>query len=135
MRLITYLHFNGQCEEALNFYKDCFKGTILQFSRMGDSPMPVPNSHKNQVMHARLQFGDNLLYMSDSLPASTTAAGNNIRLSLEFRDTKKMNDLFAKLSEDGKIIMPLQDTFWNARFGQLVDKFGIHWMMNCELKR
>ncbi|HTS45800.1 MAG TPA: VOC family protein [Puia sp.] len=135
MRLITYLHFNGQCEEALNFYKKSFKGKVLQFSRMGDSSMPVPETHKNCVMHARLQFDDNLLYMSDTLPGNATTVGNNIRLSIEFRDTKKMNDLFEKLSEGGKIIMPLQNTFWNARFGQLVDKFGIGWMMNCELKR
>src|SRR5215467_4345471 len=105
MKLITYLHFNGQCEEALNFYKKCFKGTILQFSRMGDSPMPVPDSHKNQVMHAKLQFGENLLYMSDTLANNTTVVGNNIRLSLEFRNPKTMNDLFTKLSEGGKVIM------------------------------
>ena len=134
MKLITYLHFNGQCEEALNFYKECFDGSILQFSRMGDSPMPVPESHKNQVMHARLQFDDNILYMSDTLAGGRITAGNNIRLSLEFKQPGKMKKLFAKLSDGGKVIMPLQDTFWNARFGQLIDKFGVHWMMNCELK-
>lgn len=135
MKLIPYLHFNGQCEEALNFYKKCFNATILQFSRMSDSHIPVPETHKNQVMHARLQFGDNLLYLSDTLPGNNTNTGNNIRLSLELKDKKKINDLFAKLADGGKIIIPLQDTFWHARFGQLVDKFGIQWMLNCELKR
>ena len=135
MKLIAYLHFNGQCEEALHFYKKCFGGTVLQFSKMGEGPMPVPDTHKNQVMHARLKFGDNIMYMSDTLPGNPVSVGNNIRLSLEFTDPKKMNNLFAKLSDSGKIIMPLQDTFWHARFGQFIDKFGIQWMMNCELKR
>jgi len=135
MKLITYLHFNGQCEEALNFYKTCFRGTILQFSRMGDSPMPVPESHKNKIMHARLKFGDNVIYLSDTLAGNERTVGNNISLSLEINPPTKMDDLFARLSEGGKIIMPLQDTFWNARFGQFVDKFDVHWMMNCELKK
>jgi|SRR5882724_6241894 len=134
MKLITYLHFDGQCEEALNFYKDCLGGTVLQFSRMGESPMPVPETYKNKIMHASLKFGDNKIYMSDTLVGYETITGNNIRLSLELTQAKKMNHLFARLSEGGKIIMPLQDTFWHARFGQFIDKFGIQWMMNCELK-
>jgi PhnB protein len=135
MKLIAYLHFNGQCEEALNFYKKCFSAIVLQFSRMGESPMPVPETHKNKIMHARLKFGDNVIYMSDTLAGNEIAVGNNIRLSLEINQPKKMNDLFARLSDGGKIIMPLQDTFWHARFGQFIDKFGIQWMMNCELKK
>jgi len=102
---------------------------------MGDSPMPVPESHKNKIMHARLKFGDNVIYLSDTLAGNERTVGNNISLSLEINPPTKMDDLFARLSEGGKIIMPLQDTFWNARFGQFVDKFDVHWMMNCELKK
>ncbi|PWT76331.1 MAG: hypothetical protein C5B59_06850 [Bacteroidetes bacterium] len=134
MKLITYLHFNGNCEDALHFYKKCFRGKILEFSRMSESSIPIPESHKDKVMHSRFQFGDNLIYMSDVLPGNISQEGSNIRLTLEFKDKKRMNDLFEKLSEGGRIVMPIQDTFWHSRFGQCVDQFGIHWMMNCELK-
>jgi len=66
MKLITYLTFAGECENALNFYKDCLNGKILQMSRMGDSQMEVAEPLKNKIMHARLEFEDNILYMSDT---------------------------------------------------------------------
>jgi PhnB protein len=135
MKLVTYLHFSGKCEQALQFYRDCLGGTILQVSRMGDSPMKVPETHKNQIMHARLQIGSDLLYMSDTLDGNTTTTGNNIRLSLDLEDVQTINRLFPALSSGGKILMPLQDTFWGARFGMFEDQFGIQWMMNCELKK
>jgi PhnB protein len=109
---------------------------VLQISRMGDSPgMKVPESLKNQIMHARLQISDDLLYMSDTMDGNITTIGNNIRLLIDIEDLNKINDLFSKLSAAGKTLMPLQDSFWGARFGMFVDQFGIQWMMNCELKK
>ena len=135
MKLITYLTFGGQCEEALNFYKTALGGEILQVSRMGDSPMEVAPNLKNKIMHARLQLGENVLYMSDTFDPAALKPGNNVSLSLDIPDPVKLEELFNKLSAGGTIKMPLQDTFWAARFGMFIDKFGIHWMMNCELKK
>ena len=135
MKLITYLHFAGQCEEALNFYKDALEGEILQISRMEEGPMEVPENVKGKVMHARLQIGESILYMSDTFDPSSIKEGNNTSLSLDIEDTAKLEKLFARLSAGGEVKMQLQDTFWGARFGMFVDKFGINWMMNCELKK
>ena len=135
MKLITYLTFAGNCEEALNFYKETLGGEVLQLSRMGEGQMEVPESVKGKVMHARLKIGENILYMSDNFDPSSVKQGNNVSLSLDMDNLAQTESLFNKLSAGGTITQPLQDTFWGARFGMFTDKFGIHWMMNCELKK
>ena len=135
MQLITYVTFAGVCEEALNFYKEVLDGEILQISHMGDGQMEVPEHVKGNVMHARLKVGENVLYMSDTFDPSSIVQGNNMSLSLQPDTIAETEDLFARLSAGGTIKMPLQDTFWGARFGMFIDKFGIHWMLNCELKK
>ena len=133
MKLITYLTFAGNCEEALNFYKETLGGEVLQLSRMGEGQMEVPESVKGKVMHARLKIGENVLYMSDNFDPPSVKQGNNVSLSLDMDNLAQTESLFNKLSAGGTITQPLQDTFWGARFGMFKDKFGIHWMMNCEL--
>jgi len=133
MQLITYVTFAGQCEEALNFYKEVLGGEILQISYMGDGQMQVPEHVKGKVMHARLKIGESVLYMSDTFDPEALKQGNNISLSLEIKTTDELEKLFNKLSAGGTVKMPLGDMFWGARFGMFIDKFGIHWMMNCEL--
>lgn len=135
MQLITYVNFAGNCEEALNFYKEVLGGEILQISRMGEGQMEVPEHVKGKIMHARLKVGENVLYMSDTFDPSSIVQGNNISLSLQPDTIAETEDLFNKLSAGGTIKMPLQDTFWGARFGMFIDKFGTHWMLNCELKK
>ena len=133
MKLITYLTFAGNCEEALNFYKETLDAEVLQLSHMGEGQMEVPESVKGKVMHARLKIGENILYMSDNFDPSSVKQGNNVSLSLDMDNLAQTESLFNKLSAGGTITQPLQDTFWGARFGMFTDKFGIHWMMNCEL--
>lgn len=135
MKLITYLTFAGNCEEAMNFYKEALGAEILLFSRMGDSPMEIPENLKGKIMHARMQIGENELYMSDTFDPSSLNQGNNVSLSIQVDDTAQLEKLFNSLSVGGNVTMPLADAFWGARFGMFVDKFGIHWMFNCELKK
>ena len=135
MQLITYLTFAGNCEEAINFYKEALGAEVLLVSRMGDSKMEIAEVLKNKIMHARLRIGENELYMSDTFDASSVKQGNNISLSIQIDDTVQLEKLFNGLSTGGTVKMPLEDTFWGARFGMFIDKFGIHWMMNCELKK
>lgn len=135
MKLITYLTFAGNCEEAINFYKEAIGAEILLVNRMGESPMEVPENLKGKIMHARLRIGENELYMSDTFDPSSLSQGNNVSLSIQIDDTAQLEKLFTRLSAGGTVMMSLQDTFWGARFGMFVDKFGIQWMMNCELKK
>ena len=135
MQLITYVNFAGNCEEALNFYKEALNGELLQISHMGEGPMEVPEHVKGKVMHARLKVGENVLYMSDTFDPASVMQGNNMSLSLQPDSLAETEDLFNKLSAGGTVKMPLQDTFWGARFGMFIDKFGVHWMLNFELKK
>ena len=135
MQLITYLTFAGNCEEAINFYKEALGGKIIQLSHMGDGPMEVPEHLKGKVMHSRLQLGESVLYMSDNFDPASIHQGNNVHLSLQIDDATELEKLFANLSAGGKIVRPLEKQFWGAIFGMFVDKFGIHWMMNCEVKK
>lgn len=135
MKLIPYVTFNGDCEEALNFYKDSIGGDIVSIGRYEDSPMQVNEDYKKKILHARIQIGDYLLMASDSMPDRAPLVGNNISLSIEWDEADKMEAAYTKLSEGGKKTMPLGDMFWGARFGMLTDKYGIHWMFNCEKKK
>jgi PhnB protein len=125
MKLITYLTFAGNCEEALNFYKETLKGEIVHISYMGEGQMEAPEDVKGKVMHARLKFGENELFMSDNFDPSSVKQGNNVSLSLQPASVADAETVFNSLSAGGSVIMPLQDTFWGARFGMFTDKFGI----------
>ncbi len=134
MKLTPYINFAGNAQEALDFYKDALGGKIVYMQRYGDSPMPCDEDYKNKVMHARLQFEENLIMISDGFKGYEVPKEGNIQLSIEVESIEKLNEVFNKMAEGGKITMPLQDTFWNARFGMLQDKFGVGWMFNHELK-
>jgi PhnB protein len=135
MKLFPYLSFPGNCEEALNFYKDALNGEIIQLGRYGESPMKSPEEFKDKIIHARLQVGDVLIMASDVMNERPVNAGDNISLSIECDTEQQLEEVFPKMAEGGKITMPLQDQFWGAKFGMLTDKFGIHWMFNCEKKQ
>lgn len=94
------------------------------------SPMPVPAGFEQKLMYAEMMFENNRLQGADSPNADVA---NNSSLNLGFMEVFVMDDIFKKLSEGGTVTMPLQDTFWGARFGSITDKFGIKWMFNCDL--
>lgn len=134
-KLIPYLSLNGTAEEAINFYKEIFNGEILHLGRFGETQPDIADAYKNKVMHAALKFGENEIMFSDTMEGNTTHAGTNVSLSLDFATEQKMDIAFDKLAVGGKITMPLQDTFWGAKFGMLTDKFGINWMFNHDKKK
>lgn len=133
--LVPYLHFNGNAEEVLNFYKDAFGGEIIVLSRYADSPMQVNEDWKNKIIHARLKFGDNIIMISDSHNGQLASKEGNIQLSVEVDDEKRIEEVFNKLAAGGKVTMPLAKQFWGATFGMLQDKFGVNWMFNHEEKK
>ncbi len=133
--LVPYLHFNGEAEEVLNYYKDAFDGEIVSINRYGDSPMQVNEDWKNKIIHARVKFGDNIIMISDSHNGQLANKEGNIQLSVEVDDEKMMEQAFNKLAEGGKVTLPLAKQFWGATFGMLQDKFGVNWMFNHEEKK
>jgi len=135
MKLNPYLHFDGDAEDALNFYKDALGGEIIMISRYGDSPMPSDEDWKNKLMHSRLVFDGNLIMISDAFKGNKAKKEGNVQLSVEVESIDRINEIFTKMAEGGTVKMELQDTFWGARFGMLKDKFGVDWMFNHELKK
>jgi len=135
MKLTPYIHFQGNAEEAMKFYAEALGGEIIAISRYRDSPMPSDEDYKDKVIHGRLQFGDNVIMISDTFKGNTISTGGNIQLSVELTKEGQIDEIFKKLGEGGNVTMELQDTFWGARFGMLRDKFGVSWMLNYELKK
>ncbi len=130
--IVTYLNFNGNCREAMKFYQRCLGGelSIMPFS---EAPGDFPKEAKDRVMHARVtKDGTTLLMASDTMPGSNFVQGTNFSISIDCQGAEETDRLFNAFSENGKIIMPLQDAFWGARFGILRDQFGINWMFNFE---
>lgn len=126
--LHPYLNFDGRTEEAMRFYANAIGGD-LNVMRMGDSPMPVPEEHKNRVMHATLRGPALTLMASDTMPGMAIQNGNTVHLSLNFDSPEEQTAAWNKLAEGATITMPLGDQFF-GRFGILTDKFGMSWMLH-----
>ena len=135
----AYLNFDGQCEEAFNFYKSVFGGDFPMVSKFGDMPPqegmpPMSEDVKNRVMHITLPISaETILMGSDTMPGlHDHKVGNNISLSINTESRAEAEKIFNGLSAGGTVTMPLEDTFWGAYFGMWTDKFGIHWMVNYD---
>ena len=136
MSLSTYLHFNGNCREAFEFYRAAFGGEFLVLETFGDGPadMQVPEDERNNVMHVSLPVGTSVLMGSD-VPTTfgePAPSVSNVSISYAAHSREETDALFAKLSDGGTVTMPLQEMFWGAYFGACIDRFGVNWMFNCE---
>lgn len=134
-QLSVYLSFPGTCEEALNFYKHAFNGEIKSLQRFSEAPMPSDPADANRIMHAEFAADGMALMASDAAGTYAGRPGTNVALSVNHDNEADQAIVFDKLAEGGTVTMPLQDTFWGARFGMLTDKYDINWMFNCDKKR
>ena len=129
----TYLNFNGNTEEAFNFYKSVFGGEFRTLQRLKDTPEADKIALKEQekIMHVALPIGGNLLMGTDVLESMPKVIfGTNSSISIDAASEEEANRLFNGLSTGGKIEMPLEKMFWGAYFGFFTDKFGVQWMVN-----
>ena len=133
MQINPYLNFNGQCEEAFTFYAQVLGGKIEAMMPHEGTPAAehVPLEWRKSIMHARLSVGDNVLMGSDA-PPPHQAKPQGFYVSVNVTKPAEAERIFDKLAERGTVNMPIQETFWAARFGMLVDRFGTPWMVNCE---
>lgn len=132
MKQITpYLIFDGNCRDAMTFYKQCIGGE-LSTTTFGEGEPSSPPEAKDRLMHARLERGSTLLMASDSMQGMPVNRGNNFFLSIACDSVDEVKKLFASLSAGGKPSMPPADTFWNAHFAMFTDKFAMNWMLNFE---
>jgi PhnB protein len=132
MHLNAYLWFNGNCEEAFKFYEECLGGKIEVMTPHAGTPaeQEVLVEWLKKILHARLRVGYQMLMGSDC-PPDKYHQPKGFSVSLIINDPAEADRLFHALEEGGKVGMPIQKTFWATRFGMLVDRFGIPWMINC----
>jgi PhnB protein len=133
MQINPYVHFKGDCAEALKFYETCLGGTIDGVFHYGGSPgeAMVPAGWHDKVMHATLRVGDQVIMATDAPPDHyQRPAGFSVSISL--KDEKEGERIFNELAAGGEIRMPFEKTFWSSGFGMVTDRFGIPWMVNCE---
>ncbi|HEY5601638.1 MAG TPA: VOC family protein [Gammaproteobacteria bacterium] len=138
MLIQAYLFFEGRCEEALNYYRDAIGAEILMQMRYKESPEPPPPGKlapgfENKIMHASFRVGDTVVMASDGM-CSGKPGFQGFSLSLTVNNETQADRLFAALADSGQVQMPLEKTFWSARFGMLVDRFGVSWMIGVEAK-
>jgi len=133
-----YINFNGNAEEAFNFYRSVFGGKfakIVRFKDISSAEYPVPEKEKEKIMHIALPIGKNVLIAND-VPESMGRVNENenrskISISADSRD--EADKLFNGLSTGGKIEMPMSDSPWGAYFGMFRDKYGIEWTVEFNL--
>jgi PhnB protein len=133
MQMTTYLTFRGQCEEALESYQANLGGQVGPIFRYRGTPLAeqVPADWQDKVMHGSLVIGDQVLMVADVVPERYDEP-KGISLSLQMKDTSEAERIFEALAKGGRVVMPLEKTFWAARFGMVVDRFGIPWLINCD---
>ena len=135
----VYLNFDGQCEEAFEFYKSVFGGEFSYIGRFNEMPQDENNklseADGNKIMHVSLPISaETNLFGSDTVGAWSPklVQGNNYSISINASSKEEADRLFNGLSAGGQVTMPLENTFWGAYFGMFVDKFGINWMVNFD---
>ncbi len=135
-----YINFNGNAEEAFNFYKSVFGGefgSIVRFKDIESADFPVPENDANKLMRVTLPIGSNTLIANDvpeSLgPVSENENRSKIAVNAESRE--EADSIFTGLSEGGSIEMPMDNSPWNTYFGMFRDKFGIEWTVECDSNR
>ena len=140
MALINpYINFNGNAEEAFNFYKSVFGGefaTIMRFKDMPSLENQISENEANKIMHIALPIGKNIL-MANDVPESMGKVNENenrskICISADSRD--EADKLFNGLSKGGNVEMPIGDSPWGTYFGMFRDKYGIEWMVDFDPK-
>ena len=129
-----YLIFNGNCRQAMQFYADCL-GAEVYMMTYGEGPGEQPEAIKDKIMHAKVTKGDLVIMASDPHDATPNTQGDNFFLNLNCDSVEEIERVFGAVGKNGKVLLPLQDMFWGARFGMLKDQFGVNWMFNFELPK
>ena len=140
MALINpHINFNGNAEEAFNFYKSVFGGefvNILRFKDLSGTGYPVTEKEENKIMHIALPIGQNIL-MANDVPESMGQVNENenrSKISISAETREEADKLFSGLSSGGNIEFPMGDSPWGSYFGMFRDKYGIEWMVDYDPK-
>lgn len=142
MTLSAMISFNGNCREAIAFYKKVFgvePKHVMTYGEMPKGPEgpacpggPLPKELLDRIAYADFPVGGSSIMVSDAMPGMPFVAGNNITLTFGSKDKDEIRRLFGALKEGGTVFMDLQQTFWSELYGMLTDKFGVNWQFSHE---
>ena len=133
-----YLTFDGNTEEAFNFYKSVFGGDFETVMRWKDNPQceGMSDEEKNKIMHIAIMVGDSVIMGSDflSMHGEQYTRGNAYTVAIMPDSREEADRLFAGLSVGGTVVMPMTEMFWGGYFGAFGDKFGVKWLINHDAR-
>lgn len=136
MSVGVYVNFDGNCQEAVEFYAAVFETEqpVFMTFDMGpqDPAYPVPEEAKGRIMHTNLLIEGDLVMFSDTFPGMPFTVGNNLSLIVQSANKENLTKYFERLSEGGNVEMPLQQTFWSELYGNVTDKYGIGWQFSYD---
>lgn len=136
IRLVPYIYLDGDAEEAMSFYQEVLELRNPQIMRYKDaSPEHVGNPWGEKILHGSLEHDKFELFFSDSQEGSVTPEGGRLSITLDFDSEEEIKKVYDSLKEGGVVKMELQPTFWDALYGAVVDKYGIHWDLNCQIPK
>ncbi|QMU65386.1 MAG: VOC family protein [Flavobacteriaceae bacterium] len=131
MKCDVYLTFEGNCEEAMLFYKEVLNGEFQVLMRYSDGPPEyLSEGAEDKIMHLTMTFGKGCELKASDAFHKPIVKGSAYHISIMADDAKHGEKLFHGLADGGKIEMPYQDVFWGGKFGSFIDKFGIQWMIS-----
>ena len=138
MQIQPYLFFDGRCQEAIDFYRQALGAEVVAIMRFKENPdIPtdaMPPEMADKVMHAALKIGQSTVLASDGQCTGQQPKPQGFSLALSPATDAEAERLFAVLAEGGEIQMPMAETFFASRFGALVDRFGISWMIHVDTR-
>ncbi len=131
MKVQSYLAFNGNCQEALNFYGDLFSAEVTNRVTYEDKKIDVPSSFRQKLQHAELK-GKGVHFMAyDASPDTPINHGNQIHMSVDVQDSDEAESLFNELSKGGQVHHNFREREW-GHYGRCTDRYGINWMVNAK---
>ena len=134
MKINPYLNFNGNCAEAFDLYAKVLRGkdlNVMTFGQMPPGAGQISESEKKMVAHARFTVGGDTIMGSDA-PGGRYNKPQGYAVNISVDTPEEADRIFAALADGGNVGMPIVETFWAKRFGMVTDRFGTHWMVNCE---
>lgn len=136
MSINVYLNFDGNCKEAVDYYRGVFNAAEQPVMTFGEGPSdpayPIPEEAKDRIMHTFLDVHGMKLMFSDIWPGMEFVVGNNMSMTVVDKDIDEIKRLYEELKEGGKVEMELQETFWSKAYASLVDRFGVCWQLSHE---
>lgn len=138
LRMNPYLIMDGNAKEAIQFYEKALDAKVVMVQTFGEMPanpdFPLPESARDRVSHANLTVGETVLMLSDTFPGQPVQSSNQVQICIMTDAPEHAKQIYEALREGGKVVMPLQETFWSPAYGIVADKYGVNWNISTEVE-